>query len=121
MVVPASPLFWRSKEELLLLQKALTELLDINFIRQSSSPIASPVLFIKKADSSLRFYYDYRKLNALSRRDAYLLLLIQEILHMIVLARWVSKVDVILIFYWIRVRESDKYKMAFITWFGIYE
>ena len=121
MVVPASPLFRRSKEELLLLRKALTELLDINFIQQSSLLIASPVLFIKKADGSLRFCYDYRKLNALSRRDAYLLLLIQEILRMIALVRWVSKVDVISAFYRIRVREGNKYKTAFTTWFGIYE
>ena len=34
-------------------------MLNKGFIRASSSPIAILVIFIKKPDSSLRFYMDY--------------------------------------------------------------
>ena len=64
-----------------MLRKTLTELLDKNFIRASSSSAATPVLFAKKPSRGLRFYINYRALNALTRKDYYLLLLIKETLN----------------------------------------
>src|SRR5947207_10371394 len=49
-----------SREELLLLQKTLTEYLDKNFIRISSSSAAAPVLFARKPGGGSRFCVDYR-------------------------------------------------------------
>ncbi|KAI1006416.1 hypothetical protein K3495_g1806 [Podosphaera aphanis] len=46
--VPWGPLYGMSREELLVLRKTLTELLDKNWIRASSSPGGAPVLFVKK-------------------------------------------------------------------------
>ena len=40
----------------------------------------APVLFTKKLDRSLRFYIDFRKLNLLTKKDWYLLPLINETL-----------------------------------------
>jgi hypothetical protein len=37
-----------SQEELLVLRKTLTELLDKDFIQASNSPAAAPVLIVKK-------------------------------------------------------------------------
>lgn len=48
MEVPWGPLYGMSKEELLVLRKALTELLAKRWIRASSSSGGAPVLFIKK-------------------------------------------------------------------------
>ncbi|KAI0994838.1 hypothetical protein K3495_g13345 [Podosphaera aphanis] len=48
--VPWGPLYGMSREELLVLRKTLTELLDKGFIRVSNSPAAAPVLFVKKPD-----------------------------------------------------------------------
>ena len=70
-----------SRGELLVLRKTLTELLDKNFIRASSSPAAAPVLFAKKPGGGLRFCVDYRALNALTRKDRYPLPLIKETLN----------------------------------------
>ncbi|CAP70936.1 uncharacterized protein PODANS_3_9920, partial [Podospora anserina S mat+] len=47
----------------------VTELLDKNFIRASSSPASAPVLFVKKPGEGLRFCVDYRGLNAITRKD----------------------------------------------------
>ena len=58
-----------SKEELLVLRKTLTELLDKGYIRASNSSAAAPVLFAKKPRGSLRFCVDYRRLNAITIKD----------------------------------------------------
>jgi hypothetical protein len=51
------------------LKRYLTENLDKGFINTSQALFASPVLFVKKPNSSLRFYIDFRKLNQLTRKD----------------------------------------------------
>ena len=64
------------RDELLVLRKTLTELLDKGFIRVSNSPAAAPILFIRKPGGGLRFCVDYRALNKLTRKDRYPLPLI---------------------------------------------
>ena len=78
--VPWGPLYSMSRDELLVLRKTLSELLDKGFIRVSSSPAAAPILFVKKPGGGLRFCVDYRALNRLTRKDRYPLPLIQETL-----------------------------------------
>jgi hypothetical protein len=56
-----------SREELIVLPRTLTEYLDMGFIRASSSPASSPVLFVSKPGGGLRFCVDYRALE--SRRN----------------------------------------------------
>ena len=54
------PLYSLSKQELEALRKWLDENLAKGFIRPSSSPAGSPILFVKKKDGSLRLCVDYR-------------------------------------------------------------
>ena len=110
-----------SKAELLVLRKTLIELLEKGFIRASSSLAAAPIIFVKKPGSGLRFYVDYRGLNAISKKDRYPLPLIGDTLRLIASAKWVSKVDVISAFYRIRIRKGDEWKTAFRTRLGSYE
>ena len=44
-------------------------MLSKGFIKVSSSPVAVLVIFIKKPGSSLRFYIDYRALNAITIKN----------------------------------------------------
>jgi len=46
-------------EELIVLYKTLTELLDKNFIRASSLLALAPILFVRKPRGRLYFYIDY--------------------------------------------------------------
>ena len=65
-----------SRDKLLVLYYTLTDYLNKGFIRVSNSLAASPVLFAQKLGGGLKFYIDYRALNALTKKDRYLLLLI---------------------------------------------
>ena len=119
--VPWGPLYSMSKDELLVLRKTLSELLDKGFIRVSNSPAAAPILFVKKAGGGLRFCVDYRALNKISRKDRYPLPLIQETLRNLSEAKVFTKLDVIAAFHRIRVAEGDEWKTAFRSRFGLYE
>jgi hypothetical protein len=92
-----------SRDELLVLQKTLTEYLDKGFIRVSNSPAAAPVLFVRKPGGGLQFCVDYRGLNRLTRKDRYPLPLIYKTLQSIRRAKWFTKLDVITAFHKIQI------------------
>ena len=74
------PLYSLSKTELQALKEWLEENLSKGFIRASSSPAASPILFAKKGDGSLCLCVDYRGLNEGTIKNRYPLPLLQETL-----------------------------------------
>jgi len=49
----------------------LDEMLSTGVIEPSSSPWASPVCLVKKKERTYRFCVDYRRVNAVSRKDAF--------------------------------------------------
>jgi hypothetical protein len=65
-------------KELLAVKEHLLENLHKGFIVLSSAPFASPVLFVAKPNSSLRFCVNYYKLNSLTKKDQHPLPLIDE-------------------------------------------
>jgi hypothetical protein len=110
-----------SRDELLVLRKTLIEYLDKGFIRVSNSPASVLILFVRKPGGGLRFCVDYRRLNKITRKDRYLLLLIYETLQSIGRAKWFTKLDVIAAFYKIRIREGQEWITAFRTRYGLFE
>lgn len=119
--VPWGPLYNMTKEELVVLRKTLTELLDKGFIRVSHSPAAAPVLFVRKPGGGLRFCVDYRALNAITKKDRYPLPLIHETLNQIGRAKWFTKLDVSAAFHKIRIAEGQEWMTAFRTRYGLFE
>ena len=71
------------RDKLLVLQKTLYKLLDKKFIQVSNSSVALLVLFVQKLGSRLQFCVNYRALNAITKKNQYLLPLIKETLHQI--------------------------------------
>jgi hypothetical protein len=69
-----------SKEKLLLMKKYFKEHLNKNFIESSTAFYASFILFAKKSDDELRFCVNYRKLNAITKKNRYSISLIAEII-----------------------------------------
>ena len=62
------------------IKKYLNKHLKKKFIVFNYVLFASLVLFIKKSNKELRFYVNYKKLNAIIKRNRYFILLINEIL-----------------------------------------
>jgi hypothetical protein len=87
-----------SRVQLTALKEWLEENLQKGFIRPSSSPASSPVLFIAKPNSSLHLCIDYRGLNAVSEKDRYLLPLTKETLNSLKGMRYFLKVDIVAAF-----------------------
>jgi hypothetical protein len=110
-----------SRRELLILRKTLIKLLDKNFIGVSSFLAAASILFAKKPNGELRFYVDYRTLNAFTYKDRYLLSLIKETLNSLSKAKWFTKLNIIAAFYKIRITEKKKWKTAFRTRYDLFE
>jgi hypothetical protein len=59
----------------------LEEALATGHIRQSKSPLGAPVFFIKKKDGKLHLVQDYQALNAITRKNRYLLPPIDDCIH----------------------------------------
>ena len=56
-------------------------LLERGFIRPSSSPWASPMVTVKKADGSARLCVDFRKINGLTRQTPFYMPRVEEVLE----------------------------------------
>ncbi len=85
-----SRLYHMSDYKLQKMKNYLIKHLNKDFIFSSSALYASFILFIEKKDDSLRFCVDYRKLNALIKRDHYFLSLIDETLACIQDSRYLT-------------------------------
>jgi hypothetical protein len=81
-------------EELTAMREYLSASLIKGFIVLSKVPFASLILFARKADESLRFCVNYRKLNALIKKNRYPLPLIDETLAQLSKAKIFIKLDI---------------------------
>lgn len=110
------------KEELDLVRKFINENLSKGFITTSLAPFASPMLFVKKADGSLRFYVDYRKLNAITKKDRYPIPLIKETLAQVTGVKFITKIDIRHAFNQVRMQtEEDEDLTTFRTCYESYK
>nr|GEU49260.1 reverse transcriptase domain-containing protein [Tanacetum cinerariifolium] len=103
------------------LSEQLQELSDKGFIRPSSSPWETPVLFAKKKDRSFRMCIDYRKLNKLTVKNRYPLLRINDFFDQLQGSNVYSKIYMQSGYHQLRVREKDIPKTTFRTCYGHYE
>ena len=110
-----------SYNERLIIRKELDNMLQSGVIRPSFSPWAAPVVLVTKKDGKPRFCIDFRKLNAITKRDVYPLPLVDDITDQIGKATFRSTLDLTKGFWQIPIEESDKEKTAFITYEGLFE
>ncbi len=116
-----SRLYHMSGYKLQKMKDYLIEHLNKGFISSSSALYASLILFAEKKDDSLRFCVDYRKLNALTKRDRYFLSLIDETLARIQDSRYLTRLNIIVAFNKLRMHSSSEDLTIFITSFDFYK
>ncbi|GJQ96767.1 putative reverse transcriptase domain-containing protein [Tanacetum coccineum] len=103
------------------LSDQLQELANRGFIRPSTSPWGSPVLFVKKKDESFRMCIDYQELNKLTVKNYYPLPRIDDLFDQLQGSSTYSKIDLRSGYHQLRVRDEDIPKTAFRTRYGHYE
>ena len=86
-------LYKMSSKELDAVKRYLDFYLAKRFIQASSISYSSPVLFVKKPGGSIRFCVDYRRLNAITKKDCYLIPHIEETLAQLEGAKYFTKID----------------------------
>ena len=104
----------RDKEE-------LDRMLERGTIRKSNSPWSSPIVVVPKKNGKLRICCDYRKLNNVTKKDAFPLPKISDCLDAVSGSMYFSTLDLTSGYNQVRVAEEDIPKTAFVTKYGLFE
>lgn len=118
---PFGPIYSLSPAETTELKNYLRDNLAKGFIRPSTSSSASPIMFTKKSDGTLRPVVDYRRLNALTQKNKYPLPLISQLFESVRGCKYFTKLDLRGAYNLIRVAPGCEPLTAFRTRFGLFE
>jgi hypothetical protein len=88
-------------------------MLAAGVIKESKSGWNSPIVMTRKRDNSLRFCFDGRRLNTVTKRDAYPLPFVNDILNQLRDAKFLSSIDLKQAFWQIPLTEDSCEKTAF--------
>ena len=97
------------------------DMLAIRIIQESNSAWSSPTVLVKKKDGTTRFCIDYRRLNQVTKVDAYPLPHIEGSLNTLGGARFFCSLDLASGYWQVEMDAADQEKTAFVTQGGLYE
>ena len=103
------------------MKKLLNDMMRKDIVTPSQRPWASPVVLVRKKDGSTRFCVDHRKVNAVTRKDAYPLPRIDKTLDTLAGSKWFSTLDLLSGYWQVEVDLNDQEKTAFCTPNGLFE
>ncbi len=116
-----SRLYQMFNHKLQKVKKYLIDHLNKGFIFFSFASYVSLILFIEKKDDSLRFCVNYRKLNALIKRNHYSLPLIDETLARIQESKYLTRLNIIVAFNKLCMHSGSEDLTIFIIFFDSYK
>ena len=90
-------------------------MLKHNLIVPSKSPWTSPVVIVDKKNRKQHFCVDYRKLNAVTKKDNYPLPRIDDLLEALAYSKWFTSLDMASGYWQIPMEPQDQEKTTFIT------
>ncbi len=118
---PYRPPFRLSPAERQELEKQIKYLLDMGYVRPSTSPFGAPILFVPKPDGSLRMCVDYRMLNAITVKNRFSVPRTDDLMDSLGGSKVFSAIDLAAGYWQIRLADEEMHKTAFSTHFGHFE
>jgi hypothetical protein len=103
------------------LKEEIVRMKEQGLIVPSHSPWTSPALVVGKANGKFRLVVDYRKLNNVTKPDAYPLPKISDMLDALANCAYFSTLDLTSGFWQVAIDPGSQEKTAFCTRFGTYE
>ena len=101
--------------------KEIQDMLQAGMIEPSTSCWASPIVPVRKKDGSIRLCVDYRRLNSVSKHDAYPMPRIDDIIDRIGEAKYISALDLTRGYWQVPMSAADHHKTAFTTPMGLFQ
>ena len=103
------------------IENQIETMLSQDVIKVSTSPWSSPVVLVKKKDGTMRFCVDYRKLNAVTKKDSYPLPRIDDALDALSGSKYFSTLDLQSGYHQVAMDSDSIEKTAFTSHAGLYE
>nr|XP_043896844.1 uncharacterized protein LOC122778812 [Solea senegalensis] len=102
-------------------QAELQAMLEMGVIEESNSDWCCPIVLVRKSDGSIRFCVDYRRVNEVSKFDAYPMPRVDELLDRLGPARFFTTLDLTKGYWQIPLSLESREKTAFSTPYGLYQ
>ena len=96
------------------LNQWLNKQLKVSLIVESKSRYVVLYFYIPKKNSLLQLVQDYRKINQIIIKDKTPLSLIREVINKLKEAKYFNKLDLIWEYNNVRIKEGNKWKVAFL-------
>jgi len=103
----------------LVVDRQINELLKLKLIQPSNSPMASRIVCVAKKQSGVRIACDFRYVNSFTLNDAFPMPTVNETLHKIGAAKFISTFDAKSGYWQIPVAKEDRWLTAFVTHDGL--
>ncbi|KAL2082452.1 hypothetical protein ACEWY4_022270 [Coilia grayii] len=107
--------------KLALVREEISYMLEIGVVEPSHSEWSSPIVLIPKPDGAARFCIDYRKINAVTKTDAFPIPRLEDCIDQIGKAKFVSKFDLLKGYWQVPLSDHAKEVSAFVTPYGLYQ
>ncbi|KAK5907135.1 hypothetical protein CesoFtcFv8_005015 [Champsocephalus esox] len=103
------------------IEQEVQKMLAMGVIEESHSEWTSPVILVPKPNKTNRFCNDFRKLNEISKFDAYPMPRIDELIDRLGEARYISTLDLTKGYWQVPLEAASREKTAFATPTGLYQ
>ena len=89
------------------------KILEEDVIEPLNNDLSNPAIMIKKPNRIYKFCLDFRKVNKITKKDLYQILIMTEILDALRSAKYISKIDLRSAYHQIPLEKESKKIIAF--------